>query len=206
LYAAAVWTPGVPDGWMRILGGTVLALGMTGVFCSVMIYAFTRREFWSFRRSAIKFFLTTTILGLAAAWLSILILSFLNDPLLADALIQAHGNALAQGLIAASLIKLSYEAILVQHLLDWRNSAMKRSARLTFGPLANKSLARFAAGFLGGVAMPLFLLQGSAEADRVTATIIVAMIFFACLAGELLERFQYFAAVSAPRMPGNVRS
>lgn len=206
LYAAAVWTPLVPDGLATLLGWLVLAAGTVGVFCSVMIYAFTRREFWSFRRSAIKFFLTTTILGLAAAWLSILILSFMEDPVMADALIQTHGGALAQGLIVASLLKLGYEAILLQHLFDWRNSAMKRSALLTFGPLANKTLARFAAGFLGGIAMPLFLLQGSASADRVTATIIVSLIFVACVAGELLERFQFFAAVSAPRMPGNVRS
>jgi hypothetical protein len=34
----------------------------------------------------------------------------------------------------------------------------------------------------------------------------VAMVFVACFAGEILERFQFFAAVSAPRMPGNVRS
>jgi hypothetical protein len=83
---------------------------------------------------------------------------------------------------------------------------MKRSALLTLGPLSNKTLARFAAGFLGGIAMPLFLLQDSQEANRVTTTIIVALIFSACLAGELLERFQFFAAVSAPRMPGSVRS
>ncbi len=206
LYALAVWLPGIPDAVVRFLGWMVLVAGMAGVFCSVMIYAFTQREFWSFRRSAAKFFLTTTILGLAAAWLSNLILSFLGDPKAAEDLISAHGTVLAQGLIAASLLKLGYEAILLQHLLDWRNSAMKRSARLTVGPLANKALARFAAGFLGGIAMPLFLLEGGESADRVTTTIIVSMIFVACLAGELLERFQFFAAVSAPRMPGSVRS
>lgn len=83
---------------------------------------------------------------------------------------------------------------------------MKRSALLTIGPLSNKTLARFAAGFLGGIAMPLFLLQGSESTDRVTTTIIVSLVFVACVAGELLERYQFFAAVSAPRMPGSVRS
>jgi hypothetical protein len=30
------------------------------------------------------------------------------------------------------------------------------------------------------------------------------MLFLACLAGELLERYQFFAACAAPRMPGRL--
>ena len=206
LYALAVWSTDVPEGVIRFLAWSVLAAGVAGVLCSVMIYAFTRREFWSFRRSAIKFFLTAAVLGLAAAWLSILVLSFLKEPGIAEVLMQTHGDVLAQGLIAASVLKLGYEGLLVHHLWDWRNSAMKRSALLTVGPLSNKTLARFATGFLGGIAMPLFLLQGGNATDRIATTIIVSLSFAACVAGELLERFQFFAAVSAPRMPGNVRS
>jgi hypothetical protein len=32
------------------------------------------------------------------------------------------------------------------------------------------------------------------------------MLFVACLAGELLERYLFFAAVASPRMPGPLRS
>ena len=34
---------------------------------------------------------------------------------------------------------------------------------------------------------------------------LTALLFLACLAGELLERYLFFAAVAAPRMPGGIR-
>ena len=34
--------------------------------------------------------------------------------------------------------------------------------------------------------------------------VLVAMLFTACLAGELLERYLFFAAVAAPKMPGSL--
>ncbi len=56
--------------WM---GWAVAASGMAGIFCSVMIYVFTRRECWSFTRTAVRFVLTAALLGLTAAWLSVLV-------------------------------------------------------------------------------------------------------------------------------------
>jgi hypothetical protein len=74
------------------------------------------------------------------------------------------------------------------------------------GPLSNVTLARFAAGVLGGVALPLMLLSSqSDEFSRSSLTILVLMQFMACLAGELLERYLFFAAVASPRMPGGLR-
>jgi len=206
LYSAAAWTSWIPDVLVRSLGWTVFLLGVVGVFCSVMIYAFTKREFWSFSRSAVKFFLTSAVLGLAAAWLSILILGLAMDPAAADQLIETQGNRLARWLLIAGGLKLACEAALFSHLFSWRNTALKRSALLTTGPLSNLTFARFAAGFLGGIAMPLFLLSQADSSQGVPTTIMVSMVFLACFAGEILERYQYFAAVSAPRMPGNVRS
>lgn len=206
LYAVAAWIPGTPESLVKSLGWAVFVAGVSGVFCSVMIYAFTRREFWSFTRTGIKFFLTSAVLGLAAAWLSILILSIVQDQSAGEQLIQSEGGKLARWLIIASVLKLGYEASLFWNLLAWRNTSLKRSALLLVGPLSNKTFARFAAGFLGGIAMPLFLLQGAEPTNRVTTTIMVSLVFIACFVGEILERYQFFAAVSAPRMPGNVRS
>ena len=33
----------------------------------------------------------------------------------------------------------------------------------------------------------------------------MTMLFGACVIGELLERYLFFAAVAAPRMPGSLR-
>ena len=35
--------------------------------------------------------------------------------------------------------------------------------------------------------------------------VLTALLFAACLAGELLERYLFFAACAAPQMPGGIR-
>src|SRR5690606_4696347 len=98
--------------------------------------------------------------------------------------------------------KLLLEASLFRYLLFRRQSPLKRSARLLVGPLAGSTFARFACGLLGGIVMPLFLWNEltTAQSPGLFLTISVAMLFSAALAGELLERYQFFAACAAPRM------
>jgi hypothetical protein len=110
-------------------------------------------------------------------------------------------------LVAAA--KLLWEAAIFRHLLSRRMTAMKRSALLMTRDLSNFSLARFALGALGGIVMPAFLLQsgeaGFAQTD-VSLLAAACVLVAACLAGELLERYLFFAAVAAPRMPGAIRT
>ena len=59
--------------------------------------------------------------------------------------------------------------------------------------------------------MPGFLLlnhslESQGANAQVLLTITVAMLFVACLAGELLERYLYFTACAASGMPGGLRS
>jgi hypothetical protein len=46
------------------------------------------------------------------------------------------------------------------------------------------------------------LAQGAGLPQFVVLT---ALLFGACLAGELLERYLFFAACAAPQMPGGIR-
>ena len=60
---------------------------------------------------------------------------------------------------------------------------------------------------LGGLCMPAFLLsnlQRNPPAGDLQLGLIVLLTFGACLVGELLERYLFFAAVAAPRMPGTL--
>jgi hypothetical protein len=86
---------------------------------------------------------------------------------------------------------------------------LRRSALLTTGELSNVTMARFAAGLLGGVLMPAFLLGHVADAAQgvglVQFVVTTGLLFVACLTGELLERYLFFAACAAPRMPGGPR-
>ncbi len=203
-YAGASWIPGMPDSVLRPLSWGVSGLGVAAVFCSVMIYVYTQREFWSFTQTAGKFYLTAAILGIAAAWLSILLLDTVFEHPAAEQLSQSVGNNLLRALMIASGCKLLFELSLLRNLGARRVTPLKRSAQLLVGPLSNQTFARLALGLLGGVVMPAFLLAGHGTTE-VASIIIVSMLFVACLAGELLERYQFFAAVAAPRMPGGVR-
>jgi len=209
LYAAGNWLGflALSPQHMAWVGWGVAASGLIGVGCSVMIYAFTRREFWSLGRTATRFLLTTGVLGTAAVWLTLLILRTAGNEA-AAAIITESGAVICQSLIVLAGVKLLLEASIFRYLTDRQTGAMKRSAMLMAGPLASVTMARFACGVLGGLAMPVFLLRtiSSGPHEPVFLTIVTGFLFLACLTGELLERYLFFAAVASPRMPGALRS
>jgi formate dehydrogenase iron-sulfur subunit len=174
------------------LAWLVCVTGLAGVFCSAMIYAATQRELWSLPRTGMKFLLTAAVLGLAAT-----LLSFSRNDLAWQ-----RGPLLCRAIIVAVTFKLLFDAAIFLHVASRRLTSLKRSARLMLGPLSNITLARFACGLLGGVAMPWLLLNITSAQWQAVAT---ATLFVACLGGELLERYLFFAACAAPRMPGGLR-
>lgn len=193
------------------LAWLVSAAGVLGVFCSAKIYAVTHRELWSLPRSGLKFVLTSAVLGLAAFWLSLVLVALMDDSLSLGELVRQIGPALCRAIIVGATIKLVYDAAVFRHLPGARLTSLKRSARLMVGPLSNITIARFACGLLGGVMMPLFLLDmtdagvAPQAGASVSQAVAIATLFVACLAGELLERYLFFAACAAPRMPGGLR-
>ncbi len=213
VYAAWPWMDmrSVPDagnapGW---LGWTVALAGIVGVLCSVMVYAYTKRDFWNGPSTGFKFLMTMTVLGLAAAWLSLMLATLAGDADAARATVARYGPFLCKSLIVASTVKLLFEASLFRHLVARHSTSLKRSAQLMSGALSHVTLARFAAGILGGIVMPGFLMlsrlpASQAHDQELVFVVLVAMLFTACLAGELLERYLFFAAVAAPKMPGSL--
>ena len=204
----AAWdTGGGAGSW---LGWGVALSGTAGVLCSVMVYAYTKRDLWNGPATACRFLLTTAVLGFAAAWLPLLLIVVAGrDPSLAVAAVDRYGTLLCQGLIAASAAKLLFEAMLFRHLAARSTTSLKRTARLMTGALSNVTLARFAAGLLGGIAVPALLLLSRVpthpeHGQDVVFAVLVGMLFVACLAGEALERYLFFAAVASPRMPGSL--
>jgi formate dehydrogenase iron-sulfur subunit len=71
------------------------------------------------------------------------------------------------------------------------------------GDLSRATLLRFASGTVGGVLLPLIVAVGRPEAGgrALWGTAGVAL-FVLSLAGELAERYLFFAASTAPKMPG----
>ena len=180
--------------------------GTIAVFCSVMIYVVTGRELWAFGFTASRFVFTSAVLGIASTWVSILLFGIFVDSPSAELLARQGTLPLINVFMIVAAAKMSLEGLSFRHLFFRRQSPLKRSARLMIGPLLSSTFARFACGLLGGIVMPLFLWQElSAEETRtLVVAIVVSMLFVACLAGELLERYQYFAACAAPGMPGKL--
>jgi hypothetical protein len=110
------------------------------------------------------------------------------------------------GLVAA---KLTFEAAVFRHLWFRKMTPLRRSALLMTRELSNTTLARFALGLLGGIILPLMLASEAESLSEghgpVQFVVMTGLLFAACLAGELLERFLFFAACAAPQMPGGIR-
>jgi Fe-S-cluster-containing dehydrogenase component/DMSO reductase anchor subunit len=212
IYAAVTFTVarsgGIFGQAFEILPLLVSLSGVVGVGCSVMIYVVTQREFWSLLQTGMKFFLTTALLGVAGVWLSILLLATLRHSAEIEPLFATAGPVCARLVILLASAKLLWEGLLFRHLLSRRMTTLKRSALLMTRDLSNVTLARFALGILGGIVMPAFLLSNaSAEPRGIGCPFLVSVILLvaACTAGELLERYNFFAAVASPRMPGGIR-
>jgi DMSO reductase anchor subunit len=163
-----------------------------------MIYHDTQRAFWSIEQSGTKFLLTTLMLGVAAT----LLMASMDAALLRGGEKVARGDAsrlLLWMLASVSAAKLLFEAGALRHLADRRQTAARKTARLLIGPLSRITAARFLVGAFGGILLPLL-----AAADSTISLLLSLAVFVLTLTGELLERYLFFAAVVAPRMPGVV--
>lgn len=213
-YAAANWFAAehvsIAEPLSGPLGAAVVASGMLGVFCSVMVYQCTRRDLWNGFGTGSRFLLTAIDLGLATA----LVTSLAAVGFAASAtgqVMAGYGRALCQGLIAATLVKLAIEASLLRHLWKPQNTPMKRSAQLMLSELSAVTKSRFICGFAGGVVLPWMLLsidgQAAAGEGRNWFLALAAVSLFGLtLTGEVCERYLFFTAVVPPKMPGGPRS
>ncbi len=164
------------------------AVGLLGVFCSVMIYVDTRRSLWRFGRTARQFFGSTLLLGAAA-----LAIPFSDlDP-------KAH-PILMSVLIAVSGLKIAGELALLCSLTRDRSEPDARSAAMLIGPLERWSHARLLLLSLGGIALPLFVLTPH-QTPILSLQIAVLTV---CVVAELIERSLYFRAVVPFKMPGGI--
>jgi DMSO reductase anchor subunit len=195
--------------WVPWLGWSVAGAGVVAVFCSLMIYVFPRRECWSFGRVGGRFVLTAALLGFAATWLSILLATLATPSDALFDLVHRWGPVVCWSLFAVAAVKLAWEASIFWHLGVPQMTAMKRSALLMTGDLSKATLARFIVGAAGGLVLPAILageaVKVAGGTQLVPFAILSGLLFVACLVGELLERYLFFAACAAPRMPGGIR-
>ena len=168
------------------LAGPVLmtagGLGLAAVFTSVMIYVAARKPLWSPGTTTLRFALTTTLGAAGLAWIALL----------------ASGQpsfvaAVVVGLAVAAKLWLDAQALLGD---DDDQSAvlLQGDLRKVVGVRLGVTLAG-----LGGVLLVTALASGG---PIPTAAGVLALGLL--VAGELVERWLFFTAVTGPKMPGGL--
>ncbi len=201
LYTLACFSSALPEvpgkallvGALPLLGASAAVVGVLGVFFSVMVYSATGRAHWRGSLTGFRFFATTVLLGAAATYAVGAAVSPGGF---------AHARLLLGVVIAVALCKLGFEASLLVHRQRRQHTVEKRMALLLTRELGPLTTLRFASGVLGGVIAPWILLaspNGTAQLGLSTAMVL------SLLLGELGERFSFFAAAPASRMPGGLR-
>jgi DMSO reductase anchor subunit len=205
VYAALVGWASVSGAHIAILqrsvGGMVVLCGLSGIFCSAMIYVSTRRVYWNGGYTGPKFFLTCVVLGAAVVLLTHSIGGAWVDR---GPTLSTPDRFLCVGLAIAAGAKLLAEVSIFAWLGAKTFTPLRRTAMLMTGVLGRVTFIRFCTGSLGGVVAPLLLLLiASAEPLSSAMFLLAAVVILALnLVGEFLERYLFFSAVVAPKMPG----
>jgi DMSO reductase anchor subunit len=214
-FAGSFFVPQFPEALIPPLGMAGGAAGILGVFCSVMVYTATRRAHWRGAATGFKFATTTLILGSA----TVLMISMITSAETATAALPTPPLFVTSGayrvltflLLASAGLKLTAEAVGFLHLRDTHHSVQKRIALLMIGDLKRVTQARFVCGALGGLVLPVagtLLLRfgppGGGPYPIAALTLMATLSFACCLAGELAERYLFFAAAPASKMPGGI--
>jgi formate dehydrogenase iron-sulfur subunit len=187
-----------PSASLTLLSWITSLMGILGVFCSGMVYHDTRRAFWRGVRSVGKFFGTTAILGLSAAWLAVELRGmpawWLPAALILAAAVTLAGEHRLLRRAGTDIAGSSFPAY--AGLEDW---SLARSAVLMRDQFGLVTRNRFFFGIAGGVALPLlsFLSVGD-------STLLAAAALLVCTLTELAGRYLFFRAVVPPRMPGAI--
>ncbi|MAG94761.1 MAG: molybdopterin oxidoreductase [Planctomycetaceae bacterium] len=213
-YAGSIWLPGQEDPRLgsiqNALGVSVVVCGLVGLLCSIMLYQATRRVLWSGSSTSIRFLSTTLLLGAATVLLTSVLAALPSAAHAAWEIVARYGERLCYAVMCVTSGKLLFEGSLLVHLRRRQTTPLKRSAMLMVGRLARPTLLRFLLGALGGLVIPGLLIVSQAfrteiASNSVMLCVAVSVLFAASLAGEILERYLFFTAVVAPKMPGGLR-
>jgi formate dehydrogenase iron-sulfur subunit len=160
----------------------VTLIGLLTVFCSAMIYHDTQRPLWNWKRSLPLFFGTTAILGAAGA------------------VTLQSSRALLATIVVAVVAKLGVEIFTLRHGTRRGLAPLKKTALLVTGHFQHVAIARMLCVVTGGIGLPVLLMTNAFHSWPSAA----AFMFILLLTAELLERYLFFVAVAAPKMPGNI--
>jgi DMSO reductase anchor subunit len=220
-FVASTFVPQLPAIARSATGFVGAAAGAAGVFCSVMVYAATRRSHWRGSLTGCKFGSSAVILGAATVILVSLLTSAaggsgsgeMSGRALPPPFVTSGGyRLLSVALVLATAITCAVELAELRPQRHAAHGSVNRASGLLLGPLLRWTVLRFAAGLLGGLVLPVLglalvrrsLAIPSGAFPLVAVSALAALSFVLCLGAELVERFLFFAAAPASRMPGGL--
>jgi formate dehydrogenase iron-sulfur subunit len=177
-----------------------LLAGIVGVACSVMVYHATRRPFWGAGIVAPRFAATSGLLGAAVLLVACSWSNVAGGP---SAWGLGTGAALAT--IAFAALKVRDEVAFVAGGEDANDTPLQRSIWLLKGrPLATIWRLRVGLCVVGGMVLPCYWLGLGPAMAAADGAAFATLAMLATTAGELVERYLFFAAVVRPKMPGGM--
>jgi DMSO reductase anchor subunit len=201
LYAGGVLVDVSPS-ITRPLGALTALVGMLGVLASVMIYVVTGRKWWRVSHTGTKFGLSALLTGASAVSFAALAAAA-TDATMVTPVLTDIVRPLSLLVAGSTLLKLAGEVSVFRHLRDATYTDLRRTAMLMADDLHVVTVWRYFAGLVGGVALPLVLVAMTGNRPPIAAVLLVSLVGLgASTAGELCERWQFFTASTAPRMPG----
>jgi formate dehydrogenase iron-sulfur subunit len=189
------------------LGWAVAVSGLVGVACSIMIYASTRRPYWRLGFTAPRFLLSCAVLGIPTALLIALANAAATSAASVGQVVETHGPGLCWCLIVATVAKAACECSIFGWLTGPLLTPLRRTALVLVRDLATLTFKRFFLGGVGGLVIPTVLLLAAPlrpgePRDALFVGMLASLMLVILLVAELLERYLFFAAVMAPKMPG----
>lgn len=184
----------------RVLGWATAAAGLAAGLCSIMIYVVTKKRWWSGPLTTTKFMGSGVVLGLATMMTATTIAHARHGGAAADPVLSRLGLFV----ILATLLKLLFEASTFRYQHDPSHGELKRSALLLVTELRSLSVARFALGIVGGIYLPSLLLTSPGPMKEPASIVLCGLSLVLLIAGELVERLQFFMVQSSTRMPGSI--
>lgn len=185
----------LPDSAGPILRLAAAAFGILGVFFSVMVYVATRRPQWSGTLTGVRFFGTTLALGSAS------VLAVCAATATAGSTFDRGVLLLPWVVMGAMIAKLLVDTWVLSHARKRQLSIHKRTAMLMLGELRAVTKARFGLAVAGGIAMPLGIVGTDLQSN---APLLSLSMLALLIAAELTERYLFFRASPASRMPGGL--
>lgn len=192
----------VPAWLLGVCELAATAAGIVAVTCSAMIYVATRRPWWSAKLTFGRFAYTSLLLG-NATWIAVAAHAVHDSgspwqDYYYPWLLMLMGGAVV-------LARLWFERRWTQAAWQHSDMAMRGPARLLTGELQTTFRCQRASIFAGAVLIPLaimlLLATDAPGARRLIAALTIVSVGLVLLS-EICERYLFFAAVVAPRMPG----